>query len=419
MKRIILTATAMVALTLSTLAQAPESMKYQSVVRDASAGIIANQAVGMQFTILQGSVTGTNVYQETFAPTTNTNGLVNLELGTGTVVSGVFANIDWTAGPYFIETGLDAAGGTTYVVMGTSQLMSVPYALYAKTSGSSTPGPIGLTGPAGPTGPVSTVPGPAGAIGPQGPVGAASTVPGPTGPTGAAGPAGAVGPQGPVGATGPAGGAGIWSTVVASSHYEIASFPLDAEVRYGDGQLAGAGFGLGNGVFWGSSPNEETGMFTDGDQVVLISPGDNQLVQFWEEDGNVQVANISPAGAYSQISDRNLKDNIEPIKEGLNKIMDLTGYTYEFKRNEEDIKKGTPVELGMGIIAQELKEVAPRLVTKTDQGHYVVNYDGITPILIEAIKEQQIIIEEQKKQKENLEQLVQELLKRVENLEKR
>ncbi|NQX97329.1 MAG: hypothetical protein HRT73_05535 [Flavobacteriales bacterium] len=137
MKKLLLSALAITVLSISTYAQSPESMKYQSVVRDGSLNIIANQTVGMQFTILQGSITGTPVYQENFASTTNAYGLVNLELGTGTIVSGVFANIDWSAGPYFIETGLDASGGTTYIVMGTSQLLSVPYALYAKTSGSS------------------------------------------------------------------------------------------------------------------------------------------------------------------------------------------------------------------------------------------------------------------------------------------
>ena len=104
MKRIILSAVAIVALSLSIFAQAPESMKYQSVVRDASLNIIPNQAVGFQFTILQGSITGTPVYQETFVDTTNAYGLVNLELGMGTVVTGTFSLIDWSAGPYFLET---------------------------------------------------------------------------------------------------------------------------------------------------------------------------------------------------------------------------------------------------------------------------------------------------------------------------
>jgi hypothetical protein len=136
MKKILLSAIVFAALSFSAFAQSPEAFKYQAVVRDVSQNVIANQAVGMQLTILQTSATGTMVYQETFAPTSNAYGLVNLEIGTGTVVSGTFATIDWSAGPYFIETAMDATGGTTYVVMGTSQLLSVPYALHAKTAGS-------------------------------------------------------------------------------------------------------------------------------------------------------------------------------------------------------------------------------------------------------------------------------------------
>jgi hypothetical protein len=88
----------------------------------------------MRMTIQQGSIGGTTVYQETFAPTINAFGLVNLEIGSGTVVSGTFATIDWSAGPYFIETSVDVTGGTSYAVIGTSQLMSVPYALRANTA---------------------------------------------------------------------------------------------------------------------------------------------------------------------------------------------------------------------------------------------------------------------------------------------
>jgi hypothetical protein len=118
---------------LSTLwAQAPQSFEYQAVVRDASGNILANQAVGVQITILQGSAAGTNVYQETFSPTTNDYGLMNLQIGTGTT-GGDFSTVDWANGPYFIEVALDVTGGNSYSVMGTSQLLSVPYALHAKT----------------------------------------------------------------------------------------------------------------------------------------------------------------------------------------------------------------------------------------------------------------------------------------------
>ena len=138
MKKLILSLVAIATIAITSFGQAPEGFKYQAVVRDAGNTILNNQAVGMRMTIQQGSIGGAIVYQETFSFTTNAYGLVNLEIGSGTVVSGDFTTIDWANGPYFIETAVDVTGGTSYTEMGTSQLMSVPYALYAKTSGSST-----------------------------------------------------------------------------------------------------------------------------------------------------------------------------------------------------------------------------------------------------------------------------------------
>ncbi|MCF6364814.1 MAG: DUF1566 domain-containing protein [Bacteroidales bacterium] len=119
-------------------AQAPEKMSYQAVIRDAGNNLIANQTVEMQISILQGSATGTEVYVETQSPTTNANGLVSIEIGTGTVVSGNFTAIDWANDTYFIKTETDPTGGTNYTITGTSQLLSVPYALHAKTAESLT-----------------------------------------------------------------------------------------------------------------------------------------------------------------------------------------------------------------------------------------------------------------------------------------
>ena len=121
----------------SVFAQVPEKMSYQAVVRDASNQLVISQSVGMQISILQGSASGTEVYVETQTPTTNANGLVTVEIGSGTVVSGDLTTIDWANGPYFIKTEIDPAGGTNYTITGTSQLLSVPYALYAKTAGES------------------------------------------------------------------------------------------------------------------------------------------------------------------------------------------------------------------------------------------------------------------------------------------
>jgi len=144
-------------------AQAPEKMSYQAVVRNGSNNLVTSSTVGMQISIVQGTANGAAVYVETQTPTTNANGLVSFEIGTGTT-SDNFSSIDWANGPYFIKTETDPSGGTNYSIMGTSQLLSVPFALYAKTSGSSTPGPQGPQGPAGANGADGAV----GATGPQG-----------------------------------------------------------------------------------------------------------------------------------------------------------------------------------------------------------------------------------------------------------
>jgi len=117
-------------------AQSPEKMSYQAVIRDASNNLVTSQGIGMQISILQGSIYGASVYVETHNTTTNANGLVTVEIGTGTVLNGNFSTIDWANNIYFIKTETDPtqAGGTAYIITGTSQLLSVPYALYAKTA---------------------------------------------------------------------------------------------------------------------------------------------------------------------------------------------------------------------------------------------------------------------------------------------
>lgn len=115
-------------------AQTPEKLSYQAVIRNSSNALVANTQVGMQISILQGSESGTPVYVETHVTSTNANGLVSLEIGKGTVLSGDFTTIDWTNGPYFIKTETDPTGGVNYSMTGTSQLLSVPYALHAKTA---------------------------------------------------------------------------------------------------------------------------------------------------------------------------------------------------------------------------------------------------------------------------------------------
>lgn len=115
----------------TTFAQAPAKMSYQAVIRNASNSPLTNTAVGMRISILQGSASGTAAYVETQTPVTNSSALITLEIGTGAVVSGSFAGINWSAGPYFIKIETDPAGNTNYTITTTSQIMSVPYALAA------------------------------------------------------------------------------------------------------------------------------------------------------------------------------------------------------------------------------------------------------------------------------------------------
>jgi hypothetical protein len=118
-------------LAMMVIAQSPQKLSYQAVVRNAQGKLVANATVGIRFSILKGSPTGTAVYSETMTKATNVNGLVSVEIGTDTA-SGYFNAIDWSQGPYYLKNETDPAGGTNFTISGVSQLLSVPYALYAE-----------------------------------------------------------------------------------------------------------------------------------------------------------------------------------------------------------------------------------------------------------------------------------------------
>jgi hypothetical protein len=122
---------AVVVLTLGVLAQAPQGISYQAVIRDAGNHLITDKPVGMKISILLGSETGTPVYVETHTTSSNVNGLVTILIGGGTPVSGNFSGINWSSGNYYIKTESDPDGGTNYSITGTSKFLSVPYAFYA------------------------------------------------------------------------------------------------------------------------------------------------------------------------------------------------------------------------------------------------------------------------------------------------
>jgi len=114
------------------LSQAPQRVNYQTVIRNNAGELVKSHAVRIKVSILQGSASGAAVYIETHTPNTNANGLATVEVGNGTPVSGSFSSIQWGTGTYYLKVETDPTGGTTYSISGTSQILSVPYALYSR-----------------------------------------------------------------------------------------------------------------------------------------------------------------------------------------------------------------------------------------------------------------------------------------------
>ncbi|MFN8207970.1 MAG: tail fiber domain-containing protein [Bacteroidales bacterium] len=132
MNKIVRCVSVLMLIAMQGIAQVPQTFKYQAVIRDNTGEVIINQPVSIRISILASSPTGTLVYRETHQLSTGANGTVSIEVGAGTTVSGNFSTIDWSDGPFFLKTELDASGGTSFQTMGTSQLLSVPYALYSE-----------------------------------------------------------------------------------------------------------------------------------------------------------------------------------------------------------------------------------------------------------------------------------------------
>jgi len=130
MKKILTILSFLMASTL--FAQVPQAINYQAVATNTSGTPIANSNISVRISILAGSATGTNVYTETHSTTTSPNGIFNVEIGRGNVVSGNFPNIQWYAQPHFAKIDIDVNGGTNYQTIGTTQFLSVPYALFAE-----------------------------------------------------------------------------------------------------------------------------------------------------------------------------------------------------------------------------------------------------------------------------------------------
>jgi hypothetical protein len=184
MKKII-TLITLTFVSVSLWAQVPQKMNYQAVVRNQNNQVIVNGSIGLKISILQSSENGTPVYMEEHKTTSNQNGVVDIIIGNGKIVQGNFATINWGTGVYYLKTEVDPNGNGFYSFSGVTQLLSVPYALYAANSANAQQGPKGDKGEVGPQG----VKGQKGDTGPQG-------IQGPQGDKGIQGPQGGKGDQG-------------------------------------------------------------------------------------------------------------------------------------------------------------------------------------------------------------------------------
>ncbi|MCB2222524.1 MAG: fibrobacter succinogenes major paralogous domain-containing protein [Bacteroidetes bacterium] len=116
--------------------QAPQSFKYQAVARNTGGELLVNQTISVRISVLSGSPAGPVVYSEEHFPLTTDQGLFTLDIGNpDNIISGDFTTINWSTGTYFMQVELDVSGGSNYQIMGTTQLLSVPYALYAERAG--------------------------------------------------------------------------------------------------------------------------------------------------------------------------------------------------------------------------------------------------------------------------------------------
>lgn len=129
--KLYLTLLILLATSMALRAQVPQKFNYQAVVRSNAGTIVANQNVKIRFRIHDGSPAGTVQYSETHSTTTNIYGLINLQVGAGTVASGTFAGVSWNTGNKFLEVETDITGGTNYTSIATVELISVPYAVQA------------------------------------------------------------------------------------------------------------------------------------------------------------------------------------------------------------------------------------------------------------------------------------------------
>lgn len=454
-----------VSLTISGFAQAPQKMSYQAVIRKIGGALMANQSVGIRISILQGSETGSAVYAETHTPATNENGMVTLEIGGGSIVTGTFAGIDWSSGSYFLKTEIDPTGGTNYTITGTSRFLSSPYALYSKSSAPQSLQQVLNEGNSA-TIILNDINKNAVSINSTGGNtsdtwynGIKSTISGTNGfPVASSGIANGNSLQRNYGLYGSATNAaelntGVYGTAYGSKHdnygiWGTANGAIDGWdnrgiMGYARGITAtGWNYGVTGWAGYSDYVNIAVGAYTDSSNLATVNygvsarassntPGTNYGIYSTASNGAVNYAgffngNVAVTGIIIQPSDDKLKGNIQPISSILGKISALKPVSYYYNSKGKSSLQ-LPDDLQYGFVAQEMEGVFPNLVTNqvidinlTGNGGKVdgvqnekqesdkqefkgINYIGLVSILTQGIKEQQELIKQLKDKNDELE----------------
>lgn len=426
---------------LALVAQVPQKMTYQSVVRDADDLLVTNSTVGVQISITEGTSTFP-VYIEQHTATTNNNGLLTLQVGDGLVIVGDFSSIDWGNGVYSIETGVDINGGANYTINGLSELLSVPYAFYAQNVESSTSG-VTLDeaynqGGAGAGRIINTD---------NGAVEINNTVAGNTKglyvTTSVPNSFGVDVEHAEIGVAVRAQSTNPLNTFAAAQAETNSSSPDNAAII---GQNTGAGYAVagqiptnatGSAAIYGSNLRTDGGsglkaIGYDGVYSVATNAMGTGVAGINLSTGSVEASAVGvlglgyvgvygettnvdegwaglfvgdlgvegtgyAVGGWINASDRRLKSNIVPISGALHKVTGLNGthYTITTKTSNRAGEVREVQREQYGVIAQEVEEVFPEMVKEKalfshagdDTVYKAVEYDQLIPVLLEAIKE--------------------------------
>jgi hypothetical protein len=376
-----------------TFAQVPQALNYQAVARTSAGALLANQAVGIKISIHTGSAAGAVVYSEIHAPTTNNFGLFTLSIGTETPVSGTFNTIDWSTGNYWLQVEMDPTGGVTYADMGTSQLLTVPYAMFA--------GNVGIKGDS------NYIPKYAKTGGLKKSAFYEEDNYGYVG-------LGTINPKVKLHINGSARIDGLYPLLQFYYDTSYRAFIRSYGVN-GDFYIANKTTS-GNVILW-TNNTERMRISSDGYVGIGVTPlqmlhvkqddpnlgfriEHNTTTDYWENGIGISTKNYkfyyngtfradisSTDGAYTQSSDRRLKKDIEEIAPVLSRVVLLKPYTYHYIDNAQDAPRST------GFIAQDVELLFPELVRETDDGYKGLVYDGFAVIAIKAIQELQAEIE--------------------------